>query len=218
MRIDSAVTFILVLAGLAAPPAISQDAAGLGAPGSRPLITSVSVAEASDRIYVEVAFTELIQPEVSRLEHPDRLVFDFPGCDLSSPGQRFVVNSGSVVAVRTAAVGVESPIARVVIELRSAQTRERATAGTKLVVGLSSTGNNLTIELGASRESPAILLRILLRRAEPAKRRRAARRPLRKLTMNRIEPHPNQQRFCRPYQARLQLCAEQIEPRPKLRR
>ena len=85
MHIDSAVTFILVLAGLASTPAISQDAAGLRAPGSRPLITSVSVAEASDRIYVEVAFTELIQPEVSRLEHPDRLVFDFPGCDLASP-------------------------------------------------------------------------------------------------------------------------------------
>ena len=50
MRIDSAVTFILVLSALAAPPAISQDAAGLGAPGSRPLITSVSVAEASDRV------------------------------------------------------------------------------------------------------------------------------------------------------------------------
>jgi hypothetical protein len=157
MRIDSAVTFILVLAGLAARPAISQDAAGLGSLNSRPAITSVSVAEGSDRVNVEVVFTELVQPEVSRLEHPDRLVFDFPGCDLAGPGERFVVNSGSVVAVSTSAVRVAPLLARVVIELRSAQSRERAIAGNKLVVGLSSAGNNLSIELseGGRARSPA---------------------------------------------------------------
>jgi hypothetical protein len=156
MRIESAVTFILVLGGLAAPPAISQDAAGLGSRNSRPAITSVSIAEGSDHINVDVAFTELVQPEVSRLEHPDRLIFDFPGCDLAGTGQRFVVNSGSVVAVSTSAARGAPLLARVVIELRSA-SRERAIAGNKLVVGLSSNGNNLTIELseGGGARSPA---------------------------------------------------------------
>jgi len=71
---------------------------GCGSRGSHSEITSVSVLEHADSVDVEVAFSELVQPEVSRLEHPDRLVFDFPGCDLSSPGQRFVVSSGGVVA------------------------------------------------------------------------------------------------------------------------
>src|SRR5208282_4145365 len=159
MRIDSAVTFILLLAGLAATPAISQDAAGPGVRNSHPAIVSVSVAERADTVDVEVTFSKLMQPEVSRLEHPDRLVFDFPGCELAGPGQRFVVNRGPVLAVSTAALGVASPVARVVIELRSAQSRERAIAGNKLVVNLSSTGNNLIIELGANggtqRSAPA---------------------------------------------------------------
>ncbi|MGB9086549.1 MAG: AMIN domain-containing protein, partial [Terriglobales bacterium] len=150
MRIDVAGIFILVVAALAAPPGVSQEGADAGSRGSHSEITSVSVLEHADSVDVEVAFSELVQPEVSRLEHPDRLVFDFPGCDLSSPGQRFVVSSGGVVAVSTAAVGGATPVARVVIELSSAQSRARTAAGNKLVVGLSTSGNNLTIELGAS--------------------------------------------------------------------
>ena len=145
-----AVTFIFLLAGLAATHAISQDAAVPGPRNSHPAIISVSVAERADGVDVEVTFNELVQPEVSRLEHPDRLVFDFPGCELAGPGQRFVVNRGRVIAVSTAALGVASPVARVVIELRSAQSRERAPAGNKLVVNLNSTGNSLIIEFGAN--------------------------------------------------------------------
>src|SRR5208282_4341606 len=114
------------------------------------VISAISVAEHADSVDVEVTFSELVQPEVSRLEHPDRLVFDFPGCELAGPSQRFVVNRGPVLAVSTAALSVASPIARVVVELRSAQSRERAIAGNRLVVNLNSIGNNLTIELGAN--------------------------------------------------------------------
>jgi hypothetical protein len=152
MRIDSVVTVILVLLGLAVPAISSQNSAALGSHKSRPSITSLSVAEDPYRVDVEVEFTDLVQPEVSRLEHPDRLVFDFPGCDLAGPGERFVVNSGSVVAVTTAAVGA-TPGARVVIELRSARGHERATPGNKLVVGLSSTGNYLIIDLSENKEA-----------------------------------------------------------------
>ena len=141
---------MFLLAGLAAPPAIAQDAAASGSRNSTCIISAISVAEHADSVDVEVAFNELVQPEVSRLEHPDRLVFDFPGCELAGPGQRFVVNRGPVLAVSSAALEVASPIARVVVELRSAQSRERAIAGHKLVVSLSSSGNNLVIELDAN--------------------------------------------------------------------
>jgi len=150
MRIESAASLMFLLVGLAAPPAIAQDTAGPGSRNSPSIINAISVAEHADSVDVEVTFNALVQPEVSRLEHPDRLVFDFPGCELAGPGQRFVVNRGPVLAVSSAALGVASPIARVVVELRTAQSRERASAGNKLVVNLSSSGNNLTIELGAN--------------------------------------------------------------------
>ncbi len=152
MRIDSAVIVMLVLIGLAVPAINAQNPAALASRNSRPAITSLSVAEYPDRVDVEVAFTQLVQPEVSRQERPDRLVFDFPGCDLAGPGERFVVNSGSVVAVTTEAVGA-TPSARVVIELRSARGHQKATPGNKLVVGLSSTGNNLIIDLSENKEA-----------------------------------------------------------------
>jgi len=157
MLINSAVIFLL--AGLVLTPAISQDTADRRLQNPHPVITSISVAESGDSVDVELAFSELVQPEVSRLEHPDRLVFDFPGCELANLGQRFVVHRGTILAVSTAAVA--STGARVVVELRSevksAQNGEGATAGNKLVVNLSSTGNNLTIKLGANGAQRSVL-------------------------------------------------------------
>jgi TPR repeat protein len=141
MRIDSAATliFLLLLAGLAATPAISQDAADSGSHHSSPQITNISVAGRSDNVDVEITFSKLVRAEVITLEHPDRLVFDFPGCELSHPGQRLAVNRGTVVAVRAAEFSVTPPIARVVIDLKSAQDHEESYAGNKLIIKLNST-------------------------------------------------------------------------------
>ncbi len=153
MRTDAAVSLIFLVAGMAATLAVSQDTATRPSRNWRSSITSVSVAETADGVDVKVAFNQLVQPEVSRLEHPDRLVFDFPGCGLAGSGQRFAVNRGRVMAVRTETAGAASN-ARVVVELRSepksAQIREGAIAGNKLVVNLGSVGNNLLIELGTN--------------------------------------------------------------------
>ena len=219
MRIDSAVSIMFLVVGLAAGPAISQDTAGAGSGNSHSVISAISVAEHADSVDVEVTFSELVQPEVSRLEHPDRLVFDFPGCELAGPGQRFVVNRGPVLAVSSAALGVASPIARVVVELRTAQSRERASAGNKLVVNLSSSGNNLTIELGANGGSRRSAL------ASGANKPAANSQPLapnprrschqcqacRRLFLETIEGHRSLRRWCRQCQARRRLFLESIE-------
>ena len=78
MRIDSAVSLMFLLVGLAAAPAISQDIADPGSRNSHSVISAISVAERADSVDVEVTFNELVQPEVRRLEHPDRLVLIFP--------------------------------------------------------------------------------------------------------------------------------------------
>ena len=100
MRIDSIPFVLFLLAGLAVTPAVSQDAAAPKPGNSHPVITAISVAEEGDGVAVEVTFSNLVRAKVSTLDHPDRLAFDFPGCELAHPGQRLMVNRGSVIAGR----------------------------------------------------------------------------------------------------------------------
>lgn len=140
MRNESLAT-VVFLGAVLATPAVSQIAASSGSPNSRAVITTVSVAEHADSVDVEITFSKLVQAEVSAIEHPDRLIFDFPGCELAHPGQRLLVNRGSVLAVRAAEFSVAPPIARVVIDLKSAQNHEETYAGNKLVIKLDLSGS-----------------------------------------------------------------------------
>jgi TPR repeat protein len=146
MRIDSLLSVVLLLAGLSATRATSQDAAPPRSQkeSSHSVITNIFFAERAGGVDVEVAFSTLAQPvhpEISTLEHPDRLVFDFPGCDLALTGQRLLVNRGPVRTVRAAQFSVAPLIARVVIDLQSAQDQavpdhEEKYVGNKLVIRL----------------------------------------------------------------------------------
>lgn len=135
----SAVSVVLLLCCLAAPPCFSQDDSVPGSRESHCVITSISVAEHPHAIDVEVTFTKPVQAQVSAVEHPDRLVFDFPECALAHPGQRMVVNSGAVLAVRASEFSSAPLISRVVIDLTSAQNHEESYVGNKLVIKLDST-------------------------------------------------------------------------------
>ncbi len=140
MRFDSVALSIFLLLGLAAMPAISQDGVAPASRGPSPEITNISVAEHAGTVDVVITFSRVVRAEVSTVEHPDRLVFDFPECELAHPGQRLMVNRESVLAVRAAAFSVTPPIARVVIDLKSAQDHEETYVGNKLVIKLASAG------------------------------------------------------------------------------
>jgi len=156
MRADSVLSALFLLAGWAATPAISQDAAAHESRNSHPVITAISVAERADSIAVEVTFSsELVKAEIATLEHPDRLVFDFPGCELAHPGQRQLVNRGSVLAVRTAAFSLAPLIARVVIDLKSPQDHEEVYAGNKLLIKLNLTGGDRRPAPATAESNPA---------------------------------------------------------------
>ena len=182
MRVDSVICLAMFLASLAARPAVSQDAASSG---SHPAIISVSLAEHADNIEVEVTLSKPVQADVSTLEHPDRLVFDFPGFELTHPGERLVVNRGSVIAVRTAAFSSVPAIARVVIDLRSPLDHEEAYLGNKLVIKLHLSGGQLPAQasgrenLAASnRPSPPRADRALLKSSDNAQSASSAQTPL----------------------------------------
>jgi len=130
---------MFLLVGLAATPSVSQDTAGPGSRNSYSVITAISIAERDDSVDVEVTSSKLVQPKVRRFEHPDRLVFDFPGCELVRP-ERLAVNRGSVIAVRASEFSLAPPIARVVVDLSSAQDYEQTYVGNKLVITLHPTG------------------------------------------------------------------------------
>lgn len=154
MRIDSAISLLSLLVILAAIPAISQEATASGSRIPHPVITNISVTEGADSIDVEVTFSQLVQAEVNTLEHPDRLVFDFPGCELSHPGQRLAVNRGPVLSVRAAAFSTAPPIARVVIDLRSALEHVETYAGNKLIIKLRTKGNVQPLVSGSRGNTP----------------------------------------------------------------
>lgn len=143
MRVDSAICLALFLASLAAKLAVSQGAAN---EGSHPAITSVSFTDRTDSVDVEVMLSEPGRADVDTLAHPDRLVFDFPGFEMTHPGQRLVVNRGSVIAVRTAVFSAAPAIARLVIDLRSPIDHEEAYVGNKLVIKLHLSGTQLPVQ------------------------------------------------------------------------
>lgn len=88
-----------------------------------------------------VTFSKVVHAEVSTVEHPSRLVFDFPGCELARPGQRLVVNRGPVLAVRAAAFSVAPLVARVVIDLKSVPDHEESYTENQLVIHIGATWN-----------------------------------------------------------------------------
>jgi TPR repeat protein len=183
MRVDSVICLALLLASLAAGRAVSQDAAK---PRSHPTIISVSLAQHSDSTDVEITLSKVVRADVSTIEHPDRLVFDFPGYELEHPAQRLVVNRGAVLAVRTARFSSAPPIARVVIDLKSPLDHEEAYVGNKLIIKLPSTGtakrltpagNGSILAADGQPTAPAID-RALPKSSESALTKPAARPPL----------------------------------------
>jgi TPR repeat protein len=142
MRINPVLAFLIL--AVAAAPAASQDTASSGARNSHSIITGVSVVQLADGVDVEVTSSAPVHADLTVLEHPDRLVFDFPGCELAHAGQRLAVNRGSVIAVRAAEFSSAPPVARVVIDLKSALGHEESYAGNKLVIKLHLAAGDLT--------------------------------------------------------------------------
>ena len=113
-----------------------QQAAGSESRPPNPVITALSVTPGADHVAVEISFSKRVEAKVSALESPDRLVFDFPGCELAHPNQRLTVNRGAVLAVRAGTFSLTPPVARVVIDLKSVTDHEEIYTANKLVINL----------------------------------------------------------------------------------
>jgi TPR repeat protein len=83
---------------------------------------------------IEISTDLPTAPEIQRLEHPDRLVFDFPGLALQGSPQRIVVNKGPVVAVRSSLFKTSPATARVVVDLKQPIDPQIRSEGNKVAI------------------------------------------------------------------------------------
>lgn len=80
-------------------------------------IGKIGVTPRADGLTIAIAVTTPVKPEATLLHNPDRLVIDFPGCDLTAPTRHIPVNSGPVKGLRLSQFSLSPPVTRVVVDL-----------------------------------------------------------------------------------------------------
>jgi len=129
-------TIVSLLLGVTACKALAQGALPPSppVPNSRPTVRDILLVTDSEGVHIEITTDAHVVPQNTRLEHPDRLVFDFPGLGLQGPAQRIPVNQGPVAAVRSSLFQAAPPIARVVIDLKEAVAPQIQSVGNKVSI------------------------------------------------------------------------------------
>jgi len=107
---------------------VCATALALEAQGVQPAIVVSSSATASvghvdvkprpDGITLSIAVSAPVTPETSRVSNPDRLVFDFRGCEFKGPNRHIPVNHGPVKEVRLSLYSAHPAVTRVVVDLK----------------------------------------------------------------------------------------------------
>jgi TPR repeat protein len=80
------------------------------------IVGSVNVRPQPDGLAIEIAVSVPTLPKSDRLAKPDRLVFDFPGCELEGSNRHILVNLGPVQKLRLSLFRVHPPVTRVVVD------------------------------------------------------------------------------------------------------
>jgi TPR repeat protein len=138
MRRSAPTRAALFCAVLIVTPLLGQDYATTPAPSSDAKGTILDIGLSSDREGVTIAVTTDVPavPETGKLEHPDRLVFDFPGFDLAGYSRRIPVNHPPVMAVRSSLFQSEPPRSRIVIDLKESVEPQLRFVGNTLLIEL----------------------------------------------------------------------------------
>lgn len=137
------------MAHAAGQPATAQSAS----PG-KPTISKIVVATDGEGVSVEISTNSPVIPDTQRLEHPDRLVFDFRGFSLQGPAQHIAVNQGAVSAVRASLFQANPPLSRIVIDLKEPANVQLQPVGNKILIKVPfETASQPPIELEQAKEA-----------------------------------------------------------------
>ncbi len=99
-------------------------------------VERVDVSPRPEGVTINIVVNAPIIPETSRVPNPDRLIFDFPGCDLKGGNRHIPVNHGPVKELRMALFSIHPPVARVVVQLSAPLDFELNRAGNGIVVNI----------------------------------------------------------------------------------
>jgi TPR repeat protein len=103
---------------------------------SKGIIRDILLSSDNEGLTIEVTTDSPDIPETARLQHPDRLVFDFPGVVLAGANRRIPVNNGPIVAVRASLFRSNPPMSRIVVDLKEPLQPELHSVVNKLLIRL----------------------------------------------------------------------------------
>ncbi|MGB9235258.1 MAG: AMIN domain-containing protein [Terriglobales bacterium] len=95
---------------------------------------NVDVRSRPDGLTITIAVSAPLVPTTDRVSNPDRLVFDFPGCELKGGNRHIPVNHGPVTGLRLSLFSSRPPVARVVVDSNASLDFEVKPAGNKVVI------------------------------------------------------------------------------------
>jgi uncharacterized protein len=126
-----------IASGARTPRELTQSA-NSGPPSAEPaekrVISKIQVASDGEGLSIEITTTSPVMPATQRLEHPDRLVLDFPGFSLRSGAEHIAVDKGAVAAVRASLFQANPPLSRIVIDLKEPANVQLQPLGTKILI------------------------------------------------------------------------------------
>jgi len=149
------------------------------AAAAKRVINKINVATDERGLSIEILANSAVVPDTERLQHPDRLVFDFAGFSLQGPPQHITVNKGPVSAVRASLFQASPPLTRIVIDLKEPTSVELQPFENKVVIRVPFESPAPQLEQSESKDpAPSESPRALTRPMGPSKSPPAAARPI----------------------------------------
>jgi len=99
-------------------------------------VRKVGILPAKDSVSVNILLSAPVNPQLTKLSNPPRIVVDFPNASFQPGEQEFPVRAPGVKEVRVSQFRTSPMVARVVVELSSPQDYSVTSSGNKVVVTL----------------------------------------------------------------------------------
>lgn len=120
----------------AVPAPAPAKTAPAEASGKTIVVRHVSVLRGKGGMEVEISTSEPLQPEVMKVADPDRIVIDLPNAKFAARPKPIVINGREIKGIRMGKFQADPPVARVVVDLASAQDYQVVSKPGKLVLKL----------------------------------------------------------------------------------
>ena len=147
-RLPTVLSLVLLCASLAGS-AVEEQSQELPADTSHATtVGKINITRRPKGLAIEIALSAPVVPTSDRLTNPDRLVFDFPGCELQGANRHIPVNIGPVGELRLSLFRVQPPVTRVVVASKSPVDFQVEPSGNAVVIEI--TFPNTSTETSAS--------------------------------------------------------------------